>query len=419
MAAGTGASTGGGGASARNEHLTFRANAAAGRHGWLRLTPAYSHRLVADALDRCGLETPVVLDPFSGSGTTGVVAAERGLDAHLVDLNPFLVWLAGVKTRDYGADDLEGAREAGRWIVRAGTGVDPDGLWRPALHRIERWWAPRELAALAVLRHLLDRVEPTDPARDLLRVAFCRTLIAVSNAAFDHQSMSFAEPEREPDGATGTATVWRVWPRELDAVLASARRPLPGRVTAHLGDARALAACLPGTVDLLYTSPPYANRMSYVRELRPYLYWLGYLTEPRDAGELDWAAIGGTWGVATSRVGEWEPTEPLPLDGQLTRTCARIRASGGRNGDLLARYVHKYADDMWRHFRSAAQVLRPGGRAIYVVGNSTFFGEVVPVQDWYATLLAEAGFADVGVTAIRKRNSNKALYEYAVEATRP
>ncbi len=401
----------------RNEHLTFRANRDAGRHGWLRLTPAYSHRLVAEALERCGRQRPVVCDPFSGSGTTGLVAAEQGHDAHLVDVNPFLVWFAAAKTRNYRPDELAEVAEVAAHIVRQGPGVDAAELWQPPLHRIERWWRPEELAALKALRYLIDETDLPPPGTDLLLVALCRTLIAVSDAAFDHQSMSFASRDSGGDGAP--ARTWARWEDDVGAVLAGAATPLPGRVAAHLGDARALEEDLPRCVDVLFTSPPYANRMSYVRELRPYMYWLRYLTEPRDAGELDWTAIGGTWGVATSRVGSWEPTQELPLDGELAEVCERIRDSGGRNAELLARYVHKYTDDMWRHFRSAAGILNPGGRAIYVVGNSSFFGEVVPVQEWYAQLLVEAGFRDVSVTVIRKRNSNRALFEYAVEATRP
>ena len=409
----------------RNPHLTERENRGAGRHGWLRLTPAYSYRLVAEELDAhardaCGREAQVVLDPFSGSGTTGLVAAERGLRAHLVDVNPFLTWFADVKTRTVTDGEAARAREVGAAFVAEGRRLDPEGRWAPALHRIERWWAPRELDALRILRHLLDEAREPPPVLDLLRVALCRTLIEVSNAAFDHQSMSFRSAEPEADGGTSVdAAAWEVWQRSLARIVDAAVTPLPGAVRAHLADARDLAACVPEPVDLLATSPPYANRMSYVRELRPYMYWLRYLTDPADAGELDWRAIGGTWGVATSRVGAWEPAGPSPLDAELARAGAAIRVSGGRNADLLARYVHKYAHDMWRHFRSAAEVVRPGGRLVYIVGNSTFFGEVVPVQDWYAALLAEAGMVDVDVRAIRKRNSNKALYEYAVTATRP
>ena len=35
-------------------HLTFRGNVALGRHGWLRLTPAYSLALVRELLKQSG-----------------------------------------------------------------------------------------------------------------------------------------------------------------------------------------------------------------------------------------------------------------------------------------------------------------------------------------------------------------------------
>lgn len=80
----------------------------------------------------------------------------------------------------------------------------------------------------------------------------------------------------------------------------------------------------------------------------------------------------------------------------------------------MSRYVEKYFHDMWIHFSTAVRVLKPGGTAYYIVGNSTFYGNIVPTQDWYAALMRAAGFKDVTVEPIRKRNSNKALYEYVV-----
>jgi hypothetical protein len=147
--AGGGIGRGSGASARRNAHLTHQENRGVGRHGWLRLTPAYSYRLVAEALaHRCD-EAPVVLDPFSGSGTTGLVAAEHGLRAHLVDVNPFLVWFATAKTRSYDLADLDRAREVGHAMAQQAPDLDPDGLWAPALHRIERWWPPAELDALS------------------------------------------------------------------------------------------------------------------------------------------------------------------------------------------------------------------------------------------------------------------------------
>ena len=76
------------------------------------------------------------------------------------------------------------------------------------------------------------------------------------------------------------------------------------------GDARNLSQAVDGPFDLIITSPPNVNRMSYIREPQPCMYWLGFLANGRDAGELDWSVIGGTWGIATSRLLDWkQPAE--------------------------------------------------------------------------------------------------------------
>jgi hypothetical protein len=63
----------------------------------------------------------------------------------------------------------------------------------------------------------------------------------------------------------------------------------------QMGEARDLGAVLERTdYTHVLTSPPYPNHMSYIRETRPYLYWLGYLTAGPQGGDLDWQAMGGT-----------------------------------------------------------------------------------------------------------------------------
>ena len=171
--------------------------------------------------------------------------------------------------------------------------------------------------------------------------------------------------------------------------------------------------------DLLLTSPPYVNRMSYIRELRPYMYWTRTLTHASDAGELDWLAIGGTWGIATSRLNTWTTIESTPVDGEMELICKAISVDGGKNGPLLATYVRKYFDDMWSHFQSAYKQVRSGGKATYIIGNSTFYGHIVPAEQWYAAMLREIGFTKVSITKIRKRNSKKELFEFDVSALKP
>jgi hypothetical protein len=103
----------------------------------------------------------------------------------------------------------------------------------------------------------------------------------------------------------------------------------------------------------------------------------------------------------------------------LQSVAALLGRDAGKHGPLLATYVTKYFHDMSAHFSAAFGHVRSGGTASYIVGNSTFYGHVVPAERWYAALLSAAGFTGVRTTVIRKRNSNLALYEYEVTARRP
>jgi hypothetical protein len=63
--------------------------------------------------------------------------------------------------------------------------------------------------------------------------------------------------------------------------------------------------------------------------------------------------------------------------------------------------------------------LTPGAEVHYVVGNSTFYGVLIPVERLYEEIMQEVGFTDVDIEIVRKRNSKKELYEFAVSATCP
>jgi hypothetical protein len=156
--------------------------------------------------------------------------------------------------------------------------------------------------------------------------------------------------------------------------------------------------------------------MSYIRELRPYMYWLGFLSNGREAGELDWTAIGGTWVIATSRLADWERPEQHFKSSYLESVLQTIASSRQKSGALLARYVARYVEDMWKHFCELPKLLASGAEIHYIVGNSTFYGTLVSTEQLYVEMLSELGFSRIECRPIRKRNSNKHLLEFDVVA---
>lgn len=400
--------------------LTFKHNISQERHGWLRLTPAYSVKIVEQILAQ-HQEAISVLDPFSGTATTPLCAASHGHSAISIDINPFLVWFGQTKLSHYDEETI-----ARTWAVASEIGkivkskaISPAAA--PPIANIGRWWESDKLTYLCMVKAAiaLFHAEP-DTIQNLLKIAFCRTLIEVSNAAFNHQSMSFKDNKKKEKCQlelwTDETLGIEPFLENVEAVVRSAEaNPVAeGRVV--LGDSRSLEFLGGPHFDLLITSPPYPNRMSYIRELRPYMYWLGYLKEAREAGELDWQAIGGTWGIATSRLNDWErdPTNYCP-DGLLA-TIEKIASADSKSGPVLAKYVAKYFEDIWLHFNSVRKNMKPGAEVHYIVGNSKFYDYLLPVETAYADMLEKAGFRETRIEVIRKRNSKKELFEFDVMA---
>jgi hypothetical protein len=410
-------------ATRQNADLTFKLNRYHGRHGWLRLTPAYSVKLVTGILARTdrGIR---VLDPFSGTGTTPLCAAYAGCRGCGVEINPFLTWLGNAKLAAYDADVLHAAGEALDQAVNRAVREDSRSVAPPPMHNLPRWWDPRRLDFLCRFKAALDDVAPGDGAvRNLLLVVFCRVVINLSNAAFNHQSMSFKDKVGAGATRAGQGVLFdtehdcaELARNQGQQVLDSARDNPSGSGAVVPGDSRFLSQAVSERYDLLITSPPYPNRMSYIRELRPYMYWLDYLNNGRDAGDMDWSAIGGTWGIATSRLVQWQRSAEGFYPAYFDALLARVRNGDNKSGIVLSNYIAKYFEDMWCHVRDVAKVIVPGGTVHYVVGNSRFYNTVIPVDRLFADMLTEAGFKDARVTRIRKRNSKKELYEFDVSA---
>jgi DNA modification methylase len=396
----------------RRTDYTFKYNSQFGRHGWLRLTPAYSVKLVKEIIRNNCKEGANILDPFSGTATTGLVAAEMGYSATLFDINPFLIWLGNTKCQRFSVKKLSDLQQD---FTNCLEQIDlSENYWTPPIHNIERWWHPITLEILASIRNKLTETfgEPNgNHYHNLVWIAFSRLIIETSSADFNHVSMSFKQGSIH----YGFSQIKFLFEAIFSHIIASAKTQLIGEAKILKGDSRNLTFSN-DTFDNVITSPPYPNRISYIRELRPYMYWVKFLHNGSDAGILDWEAIGGTWGTATSNLKSWKPKNQN-LPNELYKVCKKIQLSGDKNSELMSSYVHKYFDDMHSHLENLIGILKPKARLNYIVGNSSFYGHFVNTEKILAESLNQIGYENIGIKIIRKRNTKKGLFEFNVSAT--
>lgn len=333
---------------------TFKYNTNLGRHGWLRLTPAYSVKLVHEIIKEDCKKGDLILDPFSGTATTGLVASELGFSSVLYEINPFLIWLGNIKCHNYDSQELLSLqKEFDQCLVNV---IISENYWIPPIHNIERWWHFDTLFILASIRNRLVEIfgEPNgNHYHNLVWVAFSRLIIETSSAAFNHISMSFKENTTQ----YGFSQIKNLFKDIFSNIICSAIIKLNGNAKVIHTDSKDLSQNTTDCFDVVITSPPYPNRISYIRELRPYMYWVKFLTNGSDAGALDWEAIGGTWGTATSNLKNWKPINHN-LPNRLYDVCKKIGKCEDKNAETMSKYVHKYFDDIYSHLLKMSCLLK-------------------------------------------------------------
>jgi hypothetical protein len=399
---------------------TFKGGLAQPVHRWFTITPAYAPELVADCADHLGVgPAERYLDPFSGSGTTAVWCRQTARPCTAVEWNPALHFVSQVKAgwQCAPADLLAGgAAFATAWAREAPAPGEARAYlaaraaYVPGISHPERWWSPDALASLTAARVTLAAHPPDEAARPGIALALTGMLIEVSRARYSHASITFSAGERVlPATAARDAFTRRL------ALIAEDLRALAGRpqrlATVLRGNALALGEVVPepSGYTRLICSPPYPNRYSYARETRPHLFFLDLVADARAVGELDHAAMGGTWGRATSAL----TREHHPRAPEVAAVMAPLLPALRAAHPLMANYAVRYFNDFWQHIGALDGVMAPHARLAYVVGNSKLGGVEVPVTDWLLALFAAAGWRRIGpgIHHMRRRNSRPGLVE--------
>lgn len=315
-------------------------------------------------------KTPLrVLDPMAGSGTVLAVARANGHHAIGVDLDPLAVLLAGVWTRTVNPDEV--SEKATEVLDRARSAFDSltTGRAYPAESDEEtrtfiRYWfddyARRQLAALSTaIRRVRD-----GGIRDALWCGFSRLIITKSAGASLAMDLSHSRPHKAFDRApvkpfsrflSAVKTVVSNCPR-------AGRGPVGPVAVAKQGDARRLDV-ESGSVDLVLTSPPYLNAIDYIRCSKFSLVWMGYNVDR--LREIRGESIGAE---ASS-----EHAMETPWVQALIKQLGLAKKLSSRDRGLVARYVL----DMGGALAEVSRVLKAGGRAVYVVGDSTMRGTFI------------------------------------------
>jgi DNA modification methylase len=302
----------------------------------------------------------VVLDPMAGSGTVLRAAAELGHDCIGFDLDPLAVLMSRVWTTPLDAQTL---RRRAKALVEEARGTSAAQLpWIGECAEtkafVDYWFEDRQTRPLRRLaRALYGR---TGIYADALRIAMSRIIITKDRGASIARDTSHSRPHRTYQDNDYDVFVGFLQSADRLAARLSSER-LRGEVAVHTGDARNMKRIEDESVDAIVTSPPYLNALDYLRGHRLSLVWLGYSLPALRA------VRGESIGTEVSRDAD-------------TLAVAEVVQGAGPLHKLPPRergMVHRYASDIEIMLKEIARALKPGGKAVLVVGDSRLKGVAI------------------------------------------
>ena len=363
-------------------------------HRWYPFVEGYSADLVASALGEFP-DAQVILDPFGGSGTTALVAAEHGHDCYFSEVNPYLAWVADVKinkakaaaSSDASADLVSLAAAFARGSIPL---VDPEHPLIEADRR--RCFFPDGVAADAL--GALQLCEDCRPeVRDLARLAVATSLIPASNMI--RRTDLRKRRSGDPDPAPLLPLIANQL-RDIAHDIKTAGHAIDGQAVRVGSDARLLPELDP-VADLVITSPPYLNGTNYCRNTKLELLALGFIPDERDLVDLRLATIAA--GINNISKKRENPTVMSVVE---EIAC---RLDEVAYDPRIPAMVRMYFSDMRQVAAAVRRNSRPAATWLLDIGDSRFCGVHVPTHELLAATASLEGWFVEGIEPLRSRRS--------------
>lgn len=338
---------------------------------------------------------PLVLDPFSGSGTTALTCQMTGMDARGIEYNPFFAFLGQAKLAWPYYDPDAIARVLPDLLADGGIpSIDP-----PALSSFRRLFSPTSLADLLLMKERVGHID--DPlTRQFFEIGLAAVVERVSMARKDGKGLKVVRRPVTPAPVREALDYqWKRMLRDVRDMKPQVREyAAVADVSIVQGDARALATLPDNSIDLVVYSPPYLNSFDYAEVYKLEMWLLDFVQTYGEFRRLRGASLRShvSTPIAATDYVDYAPLAALVevIDGARlwnTRIPAMIRG---------------YFDDMYLVLREQRRVMRPGAALVCVVANSAYGGVPIPTDALLARIGEGLGLRIDGIYVARPMNTS-------------
>lgn len=386
---------------------TFTDNLKLPIHRWFRYSAGFSAAWVEQLIT--DLQPQTILDPFAGSGTVCLAADKLGIKSFGVEAHPFVYKLA--KGKLAWSVNINAFVAAITEIITLASNLQPH-LPEKISTLLTKCYTQETLIDLFKIKKAYFEIAPS-----LSEELQSLTLLAISAIL-------------RISSHVGTAQWQYVLPNKRKAKICEPFEALDRQVALMQADmdyfqsltrssqaqfiqedARSLKSIPDNLIDLVITSPPYANNYDYADATRLEMTFWGEVNSWGDLHETvrQFLIRSSSQHVSKERLSLdalISTAVIAPIRDELIPICqelARIRGTKGGN-KAYHTMIAAYFNDMAKVLYALRRVTTSNCKICFVIGDSAPYGVYVPVEQWLGKLAIAAGFDAWSFEEIRQRN---------------
>ena len=379
---------------------TFQLNKTEPIHGWYSYVEGYSSCLVVNELEQLKNENiRTIYDPFGGTGTTPLVAVQRGIHAYYSESNPFMLGVIDTKINSVKRliDSGVGTtflREFRNHISKYNLQLS---LNMPLWDGFEKFY---DSAALTDILHIKSEISTVSNAdsRALLMLALS-SIIVHSSKMIRRGDLRYAtEKEKNP----ADINVLELFINKLDTIISDIETEGASvKFFAEKLSEDARDINIENQIDCVITSPPYLNGTNYIRNTKLELKLNDHVVSEEDLPAFHSKGIIAGINNVSKRNGDI-PVLPVvqPYIDALTPVVYDKR---------ILTMVAGYFSDMSTVIDKLSHAMRDGGIFVMDIGDSQFAGVHIPTHDILSQICADYGFEKYDETILRERRSKNGM----------
>lgn len=377
-------------------------------HRWFRYSAGFSAEWVERVLN--DYQATTVLDPFVGSGTVCVAADKLSIPSYGIEAHPFVFRLGQGKLSWY--EDIAVFEDAISNLTVAAKKMRQSVSPSDTTKLIEKCYSENSLCDLNSIKdaylELSKKWSESISSLVFLTInSILRSTSHVGTAQWQYvlPNRTKARVHSPYDALKLQAAMMMADMRVIQCV------SCVSKATLLPSDSRTLLGVPDDSIDLVITSPPYANNYDYADATR---LEMSFWREISHWGDLHGAVrqylICSSSQHATAdkmKLGELLADPAIyPIKDELTKICNELdevrKTKGGNKSYHLM--IAAYFADMAKTFQALRRVTMDGATLCLVIGDSAPYGVHAPVERWFGELALAYGFKSWSFERIRDRN---------------